>query len=216
MISAVRPKIAKSGRSAGQKWAILVLEDLDGTIEAMCFAEAYAAIIQKYPTAIQAERIVFVKGKVDKKRETPSIMVNEILPIEAAIDKLTTGLVLKLDSARHTLEQIEAVQAILKANRGNLKVWAQNRTSAGGQEQTVTLQLGNEFAVRASQTLVDDLRTRLGNEAVDPIGAGSRRKKRLEQQRLFKEEQLDAADAAAPGSDEQVTEAMDLEMAEAD
>jgi hypothetical protein len=70
--------------------------------------------------------------------------------------------------------------------------------------------------VRASQTLVDDLRTRLGNEAVDPIGAGSRRKKRLEQQRLFKEEQLDAADAAAPGSDEQVTEAMDLEMAEAD
>ena len=216
MISAVRPKVAKSGRSAGQKWAILVLEDLDGTIEAMCFAEAYAAIIQKYPTAIQAERIVFVKGKVDKKRETPSIMVNEILPIEAAIDKLTTGLVLKLDSARHTLEQIEAVQAILKANKGNLKVWAQNRTSVAGQEQLITLQLGNEFAVRASQTLVDDLRTRLGNEAVDPIGLGSRRKKRLEQQRLFKEEQLDAADASAPTQDEQVAEAMDLEMAEAD
>lgn len=217
MISAVRPKVAKSGRSAGQKWAILVLEDLDGTIEAMCFAEAYAAIIQKYPTAIQAERIVFVKGKVDKKRETPSIMVNEILPIEAAIDKLTTGLVLKLDSARHTLEQIEAVQGILKANKGNLKVWAQNRTSVAGQEQTITLQLGNEFAVRASQMLVDDLRTRLGNEAVDPIGLGSRRKKRLEQQRLFKEEQLDAADAvSAPSQDEQVAEAMDLEMAEAD
>ena len=36
------------------------------------FAEAYAAITQKYPDAIKAERIVFVKGKVDKKRETPS------------------------------------------------------------------------------------------------------------------------------------------------
>jgi DNA polymerase-3 subunit alpha len=216
MISAVRPKVAKSGRSAGQKWAILVLEDLEGTIEAMCFAEAYAAILQKYPTAIQAERIVFVKGKVDKKRETPSIMVNEILPIEAAIDKLTTGLVLKFDSARHTLDQVEAAQAILKANKGTLKVWAQNRCSVNGQEQTVTLQLPNEYAVRASQNLVDDLRTRLGNEAVDPIGAGSRRKKRLEQQRLFKEEQMDAAETVAAGSDEQVAEAMDLEMAEAD
>ena len=214
MISAVRPKVAKSGRSAGQKWAILVLEDLDGAIEAMCFAEAYAAIIQKYPTAIQAERIVFVKGKVDKKRETPSIMVNEILPIETAIDKLTTGLVLKLDSARHTLEHIEAVQAILKANKGNLKVWAQNRCTVNGQDHTVTLQLAGDYSVRPSQTLVDDLRTRLGNEAVDPIGLGSKRKKRLEQQRLFKEEQLDAADlAAAPTSDEQVAAAMDLEMA---
>jgi DNA polymerase-3 subunit alpha len=217
MLSAVRPKVAKSGRSAGQKWAILVLEDLDGTIEAMCFAEAYAAIIQKYPTAIQAERIVFVKGKVDKKRETPSIMVNEILPIEAAIDKLTTGLVLKLDSARHTLEHIEAMQAILKANKGNLKVWAQNRCTVNGQDHTVTLQLGTDFAVRASQTLIEDLRTRLGNEAVDPIGLGSKRKRRLEQQRLFKEEQLEAADSiASPTSDDQIAAVLDMEMAAAE
>jgi DNA polymerase III subunit alpha len=157
-----------------------------------------------------------VKGKVDKKRETPSIMVNEILPIEAAIDKLTTGLVLKFDSARHTVDQVEAAQAILKANKGTLKVWAQNRCSISGQEQTVTLQLPNEYAVRASQNLVDDLRTRLGNEAVDPIGAGSRRKKRLEQQRLFKEEQMDAAETVTAESDEQAAEVMDLEMAEAD
>ena len=51
-------------------------------------------------------------------------------------------------------------------------------------------------------------------------GAGSKRKKRLEQQRLFKEEQLDLADSAAAtavvNSDEQAMAAMDLEMAAAD
>src|SRR5688500_6920590 len=72
MLSAVRSKIAKTGRSAGQRWAILAMEDLDGQIEGMCFAETFAAVTQKYPDAIQAERIVFVKGKVDKKRETPT------------------------------------------------------------------------------------------------------------------------------------------------
>jgi DNA polymerase-3 subunit alpha len=216
MLSAVRAKIAKSGRSAGQRWAILVMEDLDGVIEGMCFAEAFANITQRYPDAIQAERIVFVKGKVDKKRETPSIMVNEVLPIEAAIDKLTTGVVLKLDRARHDEEKLDAARDILKANKGTLKVWVQAPCSIEGKEHTVTLQLPNDYAVRISQTVVDDLRTRLGNEAVDLIGAGSKRKKRLEQQRLFKEEPPEPAQAApeltASASDEQVAAAMDLEM----
>jgi hypothetical protein len=83
----------------------------------------------------------------------------------------------------------------------------------------VTLALPNDFAVRVSQTLVDDLRSKLGNEAVDLIGAGSKRKKRLEQQRLFREEQVELAEVApvVPASDELVAAAMDseMEMAEA-
>jgi hypothetical protein len=85
-----------------------------------------------------------------------------------------------------------------------------------GKEHLVTLALPNDFAVRMSQTLVEDLRAKLGFEAVELIGAGSKRKKRLEQQRLFKEEQAEAAEApkgeAAPASDELVAAAMDAEM----
>jgi DNA polymerase-3 subunit alpha len=219
MLSAVRSKVAKSGRSAGQKWAILGMEDLDGTIEGMCFAEAYANITQKYPDAISAERIVFVKGKVDKKRETPSIMVNEILPVEAAVEKLTTALILKLDRTRHTSEHVEAAKAILKANKGGLPVFAVTAFNADGREHLGTFRLANDYAVRLSQTVVDDLRTKLGNEAVDMAGAGTKRKKRLEQQRLFKEEQADLAEAApvqaaadVPASDDQAMAVMDMEM----
>jgi DNA polymerase-3 subunit alpha len=220
MLNAVRSKVAKSGRSAGQKWAILVLEDLDGTIEAMCFAEAYAAITQKYPDAIKAEQIVFVKGKVDKKRETPSIMVNEILPIDAAVDKLTTALILKLDRARHTLEHIEAARSIIKANKGTLPVFVQTQVNLGAEEKMVTFRVNNELGAKISRTLVDDLRAKLGNEGVDLAGAGSKRKKRLEQQRLFKEEQLDQPEVASVGtaatSDDQIASEMDLEMSAAE
>jgi DNA polymerase-3 subunit alpha len=220
MLNAVRSKVAKSGRSAGQKWAILVLEDLDGTIEAMCFAEAYAAITQKYPDAIKAEQIVFVKGKVDKKRETPSIMVNEILPIEAAVDKLTTALILKLDRARHTLEHVQAAREIIKANKGTLPVFVQTQVDLDQKPHTVTFKIANDLGAKISRTLVEDLRAKLGNDGVDMAGAGSKRKKRLEQQRLFKEEQMDLADSAAAtaavSSEEQAMAAMDLEMAAAD
>jgi DNA polymerase-3 subunit alpha len=216
MLSAVRSKIGKTGRSAGQKWAILGMEDLDGVIEGMCFAETYANVTQRYPDAITTERVVFVKGKVDKKRETPSIMVTDVLPIEAAVEKLTTGMVLRFDRQKHGEEHIEAAQAILRANKGTMKVWAQAPCVLEGKEHLVTLALPNDFAVRMSQTLVEDLRAKLGFEAVELIGAGSKRKKRLEQQRLFKEEQAEAAEApkgeAAPASDELVAAAMDAEM----
>jgi DNA polymerase-3 subunit alpha len=211
MLSAVRPKVAKTGRSAGQRWAILGLEDLDGTIEAMCFAEPFAAITQKYPDAIRAERIVFVKGKVDKKRETPSIMVNEIIPIELAVEKLSTALILKLDRARHTSQHVESAKNLLRASKGNLPVFVQTQFTNSASDHTVTLRLGNEYTVRISTTLIDDLRAQLGNDAVDLAGAGSKRKKRLEQQRLFKEEPAEPTDTATP-TDEQITAALDVEM----
>jgi DNA polymerase-3 subunit alpha len=218
MLSAVRSKVAKSGRSAGQKWAILAMEDLEGVIEGMCFAETYANVTQRYPDAISTERIVFVKGKVDKKRETPSIMVTDVLPIEHAIDKLTTGMVLKFDRQRHGDEHLEAAKTILRANKGTMKVWVQAPTLLEGTEHLVTLALPNDFAARVSQSLVEDLRAKLGFEAVELIGAGSKRlKKRLEQQqKLFREEQADVAAipaaAGAPASDDLVAAAMDSEM----
>jgi DNA polymerase-3 subunit alpha len=214
MLAAVRSRIAKTGRSAGQRWAILAMEDLDGQIEGMCFAETFAAITQKYPDALQPESIVFVKGKVDKKRETPSILVTEVIPIEAALERLTTNMVLRLDKARHTLDHLTSAKTLLRANKGNLKVWVQSPCTLDGQDRTVTMQLPPDYAVKLSKTLIDDLRARLGNESVDLVGAGTRRKKRLEQQRLFKEEQVEDAElpTQSPGAaDELVAAALDAE-----
>ena len=101
MLADVKYKIAKTGRSAGQRWAIIALEDLEGRIEGMVFADALAAIVQKYPDAVGKEQIVFVKGKIDRKRETPNLMVNEIIPVADAITRLTTAIAIKLDATRH-------------------------------------------------------------------------------------------------------------------
>jgi hypothetical protein len=91
----------------------------------------------------------------------------------------------------------------------------QTQVSLGTEEKMVTFKVNNEMGAKISRTLVDDLRAKLGNEGVDLAGAGSKRKRRLEQQRLFKEEQLDAPEIVAEASgasDDQVAAAMDLEM----
>ncbi len=99
MFSAVRAKVAKSGRSAGKKWAILEIEDLEGKIEGMCYAETFEDVSARYPGVLANERIVFVRGKVDKKRETPCLIVNDVIPIDVAIEKLTTSIGVKFEGA---------------------------------------------------------------------------------------------------------------------
>jgi DNA polymerase-3 subunit alpha len=191
MIAEVKARIAKTGRSAGQKWAIIALEDLDGRIEGMVFSESYAAISQKYPEAMNKDSIVFVKGKIDRKRETPSLLVNEIIPVADAVARLTTAVAVKLDPARHNAGVITEIPPVLARHKGNLPVYFQINTPTG----KVTMQIDRQHAVKPSPAMVGDIEQLLGPGSVDLAGAGSKRKKRLEQQRLFKEDVEDVVEA---------------------
>src|SRR5581483_3492150 len=113
MIARVKKVVTKNGRSAGMQMAIITLEDLEGSIDGTLFAETFAEVSQKYPTAIANESMVFVRGKVDRKRETPSILVNEVIPASEAAGRLTTGVVLSLDPMRHNGQEIETLEGVL-------------------------------------------------------------------------------------------------------
>ncbi len=202
MISRVKKVVTKNGRSAGMQMAIIGLEDLDGQIDGTMFAETFAEVNAKYPTAVANESIVFVKGKVDRKRETPSLLINEVIPISDAVTRLTTAVAIKLDATRHNPAIIADIPPVLAKHKGGMPVYFQVATPTG----KVTLQIDRQHAVRPSPAMVSDVEQLLGGGSVDLAGLGSRRKKRLEQQRLFKNES-----AEAPSSSDLVIEAqMDM------
>jgi DNA polymerase-3 subunit alpha len=193
MINRVKKVVTRNGRSAGMQMAIITMEDLDGQIDGTLFAETFAEVNAKYPNAIANESIVFVKGKVDRKRETPSLLVNEVIPLADAITRLTTAIAIKLDASRHSPAMIADVIPLLGKHKGNLPVYFQVNTPTG----KVTMQIDRQHAVKPSPNLVGDLEQLLGPGSVDLAGAGSKRKKRLEQQRLFKEEVEETPEAPA-------------------
>ncbi|MEM6459234.1 MAG: DNA polymerase III subunit alpha, partial [Planctomycetota bacterium] len=79
MLSRVRPTLVKNGRSAGMKMAMLTLEDAKtNKIDAVCFAETYA----QCSNALELDAVVFLQGKVDRRREEPSIIVDKVIPID--------------------------------------------------------------------------------------------------------------------------------------
>jgi DNA polymerase-3 subunit alpha len=199
MIGAVRARVAKSGRSAGQKWAIITLEDLEGSIEGMVFAELYAALVARNAELLTSGSICFVKAKVDRKRETPCLVINEIFSIAEAVPKLTTTVAIKLDPLRHDAGALREIKPLLARHKGNLPVFAQVKELSG---RKVTMKLPKDLNVRPTTALVDDIDLKLGHGTLQLYGDGQRRLRRIQQQVLFRE--ADQASEEAPISEEQV------------
>ena len=78
MIQEARTIIIKNGRSAGQKMAILTVEDPSGAAECVVFSDYFA----KYGHLAAAEAVLFVLGRIDLKRGDAQIMVDRLVPID--------------------------------------------------------------------------------------------------------------------------------------
>jgi DNA polymerase III subunit alpha len=195
MFGQVRTRVAKSGRSAGQKWAIITLEDLEGKIEGMVFAEAFS----QFGELVTPEQIVVVRAKVDRKRETPCLVINDIMPLEQATAKLTTALVLKLEGARHAPSAMTELKPILGRHKGNVPVFVQ---VAHNGIQSVLIRLGGDYGIRASRDMVGDIETLLGAGTAELCGPGTKRQRRRAQQQLFSEEPEAASQDVDTGIEE--------------
>ena len=192
MIARVKKTATKTGKSAGQLMGILTLEDLEGQIDAVLFSDTFADVQARYPGAIANESIVFVKGKVDKRREVPCILANDLIPIGDAVAKLTTSIGVKLDPARHSVEIVRQMSVVLKKHKGVKEFFIQVPSV---DNKKVSLRVTGELGVRISQELKDDLELLLGNGVVELKGEGSKRLKRIQQQALFKEPAADAIES---------------------
>ena len=198
MIARVKKTVVKTGRSAGQPMAIITLEDLDGQIDATIFSDVYAGIVERDPALIAAESIVFVRGKVDRRRETPGLLVSEVVSIEQSIARFTTAVAFCLDRGRHSETQLNELKPLIARHRGKLSTFLQV-TSA--ETQKVVVRLGKEYQIRASRPLMDEAERVLGAGGVKIIGEGNLRLRKLEQQKLFAEE-TSGGEAAGPGEPE--------------
>jgi DNA polymerase-3 subunit alpha len=188
------------------------MEDLDGKIEGMCFAETFADVNARYPDVLKTESVCFVKGKIDRKRETPSILVNDVFPMSESIARLTTAVALTLDPIRHAAAAKE-LDATLARHKGNTEVYVQLQAGA----KRIVMKLNKERFVKPSQPMADELEQLLGFGAVQLVGAGTRRRKLAEQrqQALFKEAEKLAetpAESEAPAGDDQTAAMLDAEM----
>lgn len=78
MVQSVRTIIVRNGRSAGQKMAILTVEDMTGACECVMFTDPFV----KFGHLAVAEQVVFALGRVDLQRGEPQVILDRLVPID--------------------------------------------------------------------------------------------------------------------------------------
>ncbi len=168
LVSRVRTVPIRQGRSAGKKLLIVLLEDFVGSVELIVFPDQQEHALP----LLKPDRVVFIDGSVDRRREEPSVRVQQVIPIEEALAALSRAVVLKLRSnggAGQVAEQtLPRIQRLLRAHPGNTPVVFQIRSDEGWQA-TIQPRVGGR--VRADAALLAGLQEALGENAVLCQGA---------------------------------------------
>jgi DNA polymerase-3 subunit alpha len=161
MIAGLKPTVTKK---SGRRMARVIFEDLDGTVEAVAFPRTY----ESCSANLVVDNIVFLVGRVDRKLERPSIIIDEVLPLAEARAKLAGSAVLRLAEADLTDDFLAELQALVAAHRGAKPLYFQVAASDGS---TFTVRSGSG-GVATSEELFADLALLVGEHRVEFLPAG--------------------------------------------
>ena len=118
MINKIRYNITRSGRNAGSKMAVAEFEDVQGKCEIVLFPK----VLEKYQDLLQIDRILFVRGKVDTRRETPNILCEELMDLEEVGRRFSGRVVLDMDAQMIDESTLQQIRQICSRYRGKSRV----------------------------------------------------------------------------------------------
>ncbi len=156
MITKIRQMVTRRGRNAGAKMAVFVLEDLQGQVEVVMFP----GVLKSFADLLTEDRVIFVKGKVDCKREKPNIFAEELIPLEEVTEKLAAVVQINLDAKDVTKERIAAIKEICLHHKGKSPVYVAVKTESAKvhtrADKTLAVNPNVDFCKRMKQLVGED------------------------------------------------------------
>ncbi|MFI0794673.1 DNA polymerase III subunit alpha [Micromonospora rubida] len=149
ILSGVQRRVTKQGRA----WASATLEDLAGGVETLFFPNTYEVIGQY----IAEDAIVVVKGRVDRRDDTPRIMAMDMQLPDVSSSPGSKPVTLTIPVHRCTPPLVAQLKETLVLHPGDTEVHV--KLLNGG--KTTILRLG-PFRVAATTALMGDLKSVLG------------------------------------------------------
>jgi len=151
LITGVQRKVSRNGDS----WAIVHIEDLEGSIEALFFSKTY----NQYALSLTEDRVVVIRGRFTRSDEQVRFTA-----MEMTMPDITSGptgpLLISLPAAQVTPPIVERMKEILKSHPGKREV---HLNVMDTQKSTV---LKVDALVTASPSLSADLKAILGPDCI--------------------------------------------------
>jgi DNA polymerase III subunit alpha len=157
LITAVQRKVTRRGDT----WAIATIEDLEGSVEVMFFPATY----QLYALQLAEDAIVVVKGRLDRRDDSPQVIVSE-LTLPDTSEARSGPITVTVPVARCTPPMIERLKDVLATHPGVTEV----HLRLEGVGRTTVMRLDDGLRVTPSTALVGDLKALLGPACLGPAG----------------------------------------------
>jgi DNA polymerase-3 subunit alpha len=172
ILSRVRFTVARRGKHAGQKMAMISLQDRSGVVDGVVFASVFA----RCGRHLQTEGLVLVRGRVDLSLGEPQIIVDEVFPMEDAERRFTRTIEIDLDEHHGPSalsQQMELLCGLLQ-QASAARVVEEGRPASvllhihtGGKRVTLRC---NRYQIVASPPVLTQIRELVGAEHVRTMG----------------------------------------------
>ena len=153
LITSVQRKVSRQGSN----WAIVTVEDLEGAIDVLFFSNSY----QQHALNLIEDRIVAIRGRVDKREETPRFTALD-LSIPDVNQAPIGPFVIRVEAERCTPPLVDRMKEILRSHPGTREV---HLRIEGGVKDT-TFRLDDGLKITASPSLSADLKSILGPDCL--------------------------------------------------
>ena len=156
VLSSVRRKSTRKG----DRMAILKVEDLTGSIEALVFPKSY----EKFSKILETDNLLGLAGRVSRQDggEEPKLVVDEAVAIEDVAEIWGEALKIRLASGHITVPLVDRLEKILEANPGKCPFFIDVVSPEG---DVRTLKLGR-FRIQPATELMQKLVELVGEDQV--------------------------------------------------
>ncbi len=146
-------------KRTNERMAIVTLEDIDGSVEALVFPVTFA----KSAALIKLDAIVFMKGRLSLREEEPKIIVNEIAALESVKMKYTKAILIELLTAGLEMSALDRLKKVLMRYPGAVPAYLRF-TKPDGAKSVVAV--GNNYLIEPHEGLIRDIEKIFGQDVV--------------------------------------------------
>jgi len=138
----------------GDPMAVIVMEDIAGTVEVVIFPELYA----KCAAILHNDTPVIIEGLVKKDERGDNIIANGVDTLEAAREKYTAGARIMLQSDHINRQNLEALKKVFYRHHGSCPVSLTLHFAGRGEvdleiPQDITIKPCKEFTAEVNRTM---------------------------------------------------------------
>jgi DNA polymerase-3 subunit alpha len=139
--------------------AVVVLEDIAGTVEVVIFPELYA----RCAAILNNDTPVVIEGLVKKDERGDNIIANGADTLEAARDKYTAGAHIKLQSDHVNRQNLEKLKKVFYRHHGSCPVSLTLHFAGRGE---VDLEIPRDFTIKPCKEFTAEVNRTMGERVI--------------------------------------------------